>query len=110
MKRDYWQGFYIKYIQNEDKMMIKKLVSGIMEIYGSVENEKNLKKQYLLISLILCFAFIFSPYTMFPMLVRYFKFILITMVINIVSLYFFIKKKNANKYKNIKVIFFSEHY
>lgn len=84
--------------------MIKNFVNTMLGTYGSVENEKALRIEYSSIVLIFLAASTIFSFSLPHFWIIYFRYISALFAANAVAIYFFKKKKNADKHKKLKII------
>lgn len=83
--------------------MVRSVISNLMNQYGS-EDDKMTRKNLFLTIVCLLFMYIFIFNTLPKFFVIYFSYVESSIIINAISTYFFRKRKNAEKFKIIKII------
>lgn len=89
-----------------EKRKLQKKFSNIIDRYGTEENKKKLKKDIWMAIVLMAIVVVITRICLPDIIFGYFLCLAITMVINFICTYFFMKKENSNKYKKIKVIIF----
>lgn len=87
------------------KEWIKELYNKLLESYGSVEDEKDLRNVSIIVSVVFWLVILISSQVLPQIIIKYFICVGFAMTLCFFTMYFFRRKKNSWRFKKVKIGF-----